>query len=93
MSGYPPFEEDNIGRLYFAKSPDSDIWVSFYDLPSEVCKALWDRIDSSAVKDDFDIPFERKVRQGNLSLEPPVPGTGCARRRATFVAPDPTRAS
>jgi hypothetical protein len=29
-----------IGRVYFARSPDSDIWVCFYDLPDATRKAL-----------------------------------------------------
>src|SRR5262245_37874539 len=33
-------EHDQAGRLYFARSPGSEIWVSFYDLPDEVCGAL-----------------------------------------------------
>jgi len=36
-----PEEERCIGRAYFARSPDSDIWVSFGDLPDEVRKKLW----------------------------------------------------
>ncbi len=31
------------GRKYFARSPDSDVWVCFYDLPAETRDALWDR--------------------------------------------------
>ena len=30
-----------IGRAYFARSPESDIWVHFDDLPDEVQKKLW----------------------------------------------------
>ena len=29
-----PEEYHVIGRLYFARRPGSDIWVSFYDLPT-----------------------------------------------------------
>jgi hypothetical protein len=31
----------NIGRGYFARSPGSDVWVSFYDLPKATREALW----------------------------------------------------
>src|SRR5260370_15232926 len=32
---YPelPEEYQQVGRAYFARSPESDIWVCFYDLP------------------------------------------------------------
>jgi hypothetical protein len=32
-----------VGRGYFACSPGSDIWVSFYDLPDEVRNKLWEK--------------------------------------------------
>jgi hypothetical protein len=31
-----------VGRLYFARQPGSDIWVSFHDLPESVASLLWD---------------------------------------------------
>ena len=34
-------EDDKIGRGYFARSPGSDVWVSFYDLPDATAEALW----------------------------------------------------
>jgi hypothetical protein len=37
-------EEQQIGRLYFARSPGSDIWVSFYDLPDDVREAFWQKV-------------------------------------------------
>ena len=37
-----PVEARVIGRVYFARSPDSDGWVSFYDLPDEVREKLWE---------------------------------------------------
>ena len=33
-------EEYCVGRVYFARSPGSDIWVSFYDLPRETLDKL-----------------------------------------------------
>jgi hypothetical protein len=36
-------EEYNIGREYFARSPGSDIWVNFDDLPKATRDALWER--------------------------------------------------
>ena len=51
-----PEEQQCIGRLYFARSPDSDIWVSFYDLPKEVLEELWGMLDSklAASEDNLD---------------------------------------
>jgi hypothetical protein len=34
-------EERQVGRVYFARSPASDIWVSFRDMPDETRQALW----------------------------------------------------
>jgi hypothetical protein len=36
-----PFEPYNVGRVYFARSPGSDIWVAFGDLPEATRDALW----------------------------------------------------
>jgi hypothetical protein len=38
-----PEEYQQIGREYFARSPGTDIWVLFRDLPDETEKALWAR--------------------------------------------------
>ena len=38
-----PDELKCSGRIYFARSPGSDIWVCFDDLPEAVCGALWER--------------------------------------------------
>ena len=40
-------EADCVGREYFARSPESDIWVDFGDLPPKTRDALWRRIDSN----------------------------------------------
>jgi hypothetical protein len=40
-------EERQVQRVYFARSPGSNIWVSFDDLPSEVCNALWAKLEQS----------------------------------------------
>jgi hypothetical protein len=37
-----PDEAKQIGRLYFARSPESDIWVSFDDLPEATVRELWE---------------------------------------------------
>ncbi len=36
-----PGELQQVGREYFARSPGSDIWVWFGDLPDEVRERLW----------------------------------------------------
>ena len=36
-----PEECQQIGRAYFARSPGSEVWVHFGDLPKETAEALW----------------------------------------------------
>ncbi len=51
---HPPGECQCVGRAYFARSPGSDIWVSFYDLPDETERQLWERLaPRSALSDEF----------------------------------------
>jgi hypothetical protein len=38
-----PEECQQVGRAYFARSPGSDIWVHFHDLPDDTRNALWER--------------------------------------------------
>ena len=38
-----PEEHFCVGRVYFARSPESDIWVWFGDLPDATWDALWQR--------------------------------------------------
>ena len=38
-----PEEYQQVGREYFARSPGSDIWVNFGDLPEATEKALWEK--------------------------------------------------
>lgn len=48
---YPnlPEEYQQVGREYFARSPESDIWVSFDDLPDATREALWKKHKSRLV--------------------------------------------
>ncbi|WMT70972.1 hypothetical protein [Bradyrhizobium sp. Ash2021] len=48
-------ERGCIGRVYFACSPESDVWVSFHDLPKATVDALRKKAD--AMDDDDDWPF------------------------------------
>ena len=36
-----PEEYRQVGRAYFARSPERDIWVNFCDLPKATREALW----------------------------------------------------
>jgi hypothetical protein len=38
-----PEECWQVGREYFARSPGSDVWVSFHDLPDATRDALWEK--------------------------------------------------
>ena len=42
---YPnlPHQWDCFGRTYFARSPNSEVWVSFDDLPKATREVLWQR--------------------------------------------------
>jgi hypothetical protein len=56
-------EERCIGRIYFARAPLSDVWVSFDDLPKSVVDELWKRHkrrgpNSPSPFDDDDLPFD-----------------------------------
>jgi hypothetical protein len=50
-------EEECIGRLYFARAPDSDVWVSFDDLAEPSRNALWENFELCLEKDDELFPF------------------------------------
>jgi hypothetical protein len=41
-----PEELHQVGREYFARSPESDIWVCFHDLPEATRNALWAKYKS-----------------------------------------------
>jgi hypothetical protein len=45
-----------VGRNYFARSPGSDLWISFHDLPAVVCDRLWARMRAGDF-DDKDMAF------------------------------------
>lgn len=42
-------EEQQVGREYFARSPESDVWVWFGDLPDATAAALWEKHSSKPV--------------------------------------------
>ena len=61
---YPelPEELQQVGREYFARSPGSDIWVQFGDLPKATRDALCEKHDvvlasTCDASSDDDVPF------------------------------------
>ena len=64
----PDLPEDcqQVGREYFARSPQSDIWVSFKDLPKETRDALWETHKSQLA---FPAGLEDGTRLGRKLLE------------------------
>jgi hypothetical protein len=40
-------QEEQVGREYFARAPDSDIWVSVRDLPNATRDAIWKRFENT----------------------------------------------
>jgi hypothetical protein len=53
-----PEECSQVGREYFARSPGSDIWVWFGDLPDPTRHALWEKHESRLAFPAGLIPFE-----------------------------------
>jgi hypothetical protein len=55
-----PEEFQQVERGYFARSPGSDVWVHFYDLPQSTRDALWNRYSKRlafpAGLEDLDFP-------------------------------------
>jgi len=60
---YPELPEEcqQVGRAYFARSPGSDVWVEFGDLPKATRDALWEKRKRKSaiwnVHDDDYVPF------------------------------------
>jgi hypothetical protein len=38
-----PEEYQQVGRAYFARSPGSDVWINFGDLPEATRTKLWEK--------------------------------------------------
>jgi hypothetical protein len=53
-----PEEYQQVGRAYFARSPGSNVWVCFGDLPDATRDALWERHKSKLA---FPAGLEREV--------------------------------
>ena len=41
-----PEEYSQIGREYFARAPESDVWVAFHDLSEPTRDALWKKLEA-----------------------------------------------
>jgi len=52
-----PEEYDCIGRIYFARSPGSGVWVSFDDLPEATREAFWDPMTLEAAAERSEAKF------------------------------------
>ena len=57
-----PEEYRCVGREYFARSPGSDVWVAFADLPAAIRDVLWEKHGSQLA---FPAGLEDVVRQGH----------------------------
>ena len=49
-----PELQDDCGKMHFARSPGSDVWVYFEDLPKATYDALWMKIEFGQLRDSFD---------------------------------------
>src|SRR5262249_32417702 len=56
-----PRELRSIGRQHFVRSPGSDIWVHFSDLPEATADALWKKHGSRTAA--FSFPYSRKRQE------------------------------
>ena len=56
-------EEQQIQRNHFARSPGSEIWISFGDLPPTVLEALRERMKRESPRDDVWATFFEATRR------------------------------
>jgi hypothetical protein len=70
-----PDECKQVGREYFARSPETDVWISFADLPDATRNALWEKHKANlAFPAGLPVP-DQTVRQRRASVVP-LHGTG-----------------
>jgi hypothetical protein len=53
-----PKEDYCVGRSYFLRAPNSDVWVSIYDLPEATRDEVWRRIEDGRLQEADDLPWE-----------------------------------
>jgi hypothetical protein len=87
---YPELAEKEgcVGRVYFARSPGSDIWVHFDDLPEETREALRNYVRpafSIATLDGCPEPF-RKAYEKYVRAKGGAPEEECAALDAAIAA-------
>ena len=63
-------ECDQVGREYFARSPDNDLWISFHDLPDATRDALWAKYHANLA---FPAGLPTPTEKVSLLELPPVP--------------------
>lgn len=61
-----PAECQHVARVYFAKAPDSDIWVYFDDLPDTTREALWEKHKEKLTL-PLQIPVELEFKEMRLA--------------------------
>jgi hypothetical protein len=71
-----PEECRQIGRDYFARSPGSDLWIWFGDLPEATRNALWEKRESKLAWDFSDARYTDKCllapfQDQSLAARPP----------------------
>jgi hypothetical protein len=54
-----PEEYQSVGRVWYARSPNTDIWVAFFDLPDRTFKRLEDRMASGGLQET--LPLCRRI--------------------------------
>jgi hypothetical protein len=79
-----PEELHQVGRAYFTRSPGSDIWVWFGDLPDETRETLWRKINLDGLEEERKLP--RQVDSLKLEFSPRSTG-----RDSALAAGFPTR--
>jgi hypothetical protein len=67
---YPELHEeyDCVGRVYFARSPGSEVWVCFYDLPKAVRDRLRERYRAGEISDATSRALARDTAHDALRL-------------------------
>jgi hypothetical protein len=53
-----PEECQMIGRAYFARSPGTDVWVCFCDLPEATVRVLWERLEHGEFDRGEELPWD-----------------------------------
>ncbi len=65
-----PDECKQVGREYFARSPETDVWISFDDLPDATRDALWEKHKANlAFPAGF--PSPNRSSRSHASVSPP----------------------